>query len=167
MMVLGDLNVNLDEPRNKQEAQVAAAMDSKGLACAMRHFRVRTRRRCKLRGGWAWRKRRRKRRAESADAWYHSKPDYFLMPWRERRKIVRCRTVMLPGHNSDHRALVAKLHSGSRGCMDAYRKRMQTYPSQHFSFQPRPPGMIILTFIFSFIPYQKKSPLSWTELLYF
>ena len=39
----------------------------------------------------------------------------------------------------------------------ANRKRMQTYPSQHFSFQPRPPGMIILTFIFSFIPYQKKS----------
>ena len=39
----------------------------------------------------------------------------------------------------------------------ANRKRMQTYPSQHVSsFQPRPPGMIILTFIFSFIPYQKK-----------
>ena len=128
LMVLGDLNANLDEPRNEQEAQVAAAMDSKGLACAMRHFRVRTRRRCKLRGGWTWRKRRRKRRAESADAWYHSKPDYFLMPWRERRKIVRCRTIMLPGHNSDHRALVAKLHSGNRGCMEAYRKKMQTCP---------------------------------------
>lgn len=47
----------------------------------------------------------------------------------------------------------------------ANRKRMQTYPSQHVSsFQPRPPGMIILTFIFSFIPYQKNSPLEWLEL---
>ena len=47
----------------------------------------------------------------------------------------------------------------------ANRKRMQTYPSQHVSsFQPRPPGMIILTFIFSFIPYQKNRPLEWLEL---
>ena len=128
LMVLGDLNVNLDEPRNEQEAQVAAAMDSKGLACAMRHFRVRTRARCTLRGRWTYQRRRGRRKAGDNVRFHRTKPDYFLLPWRERRKVMRCRTIMLPGHNSDHRALVAQLHSGSRGCMNAYRKKMQTCP---------------------------------------
>ena len=39
-MLLGDLNVNLDVPRNEQEAKVAAAIDHHGMACALKHFTV-------------------------------------------------------------------------------------------------------------------------------
>ena len=61
LMVLGDFNVNLDEPRNEQEAEIAATMDSLGLACATKQFRVRAHRRRALRGGWSWRRRRSER----------------------------------------------------------------------------------------------------------
>ena len=49
-MLLGDLNVDLDVPRNEQEARVAAVMDHHGMACASKHFTVRRRKECKLRG---------------------------------------------------------------------------------------------------------------------
>ena len=57
-MLLGDLNINLDVPRNEQEAKVAAAMDHHGMACASKHFTVQRRKRCKLRGRWMWKHRR-------------------------------------------------------------------------------------------------------------
>ena len=49
-MLLGNLNVDLDVPRNEQEAKVAAAIDHHGMACASKYFTVRQRKRCKLRG---------------------------------------------------------------------------------------------------------------------
>ena len=127
LMVLGDLNSNLDVPRNEQEAEIAATMDSLGLACATKHFRVRCyrrRRRRQLQGRWSYR-RRRSERGENGRGWYHTKPDYLLLPARERRKVRRCRFVMLPGHSTDHRALVALLHTGDKGNMAAYRRKME------------------------------------------
>ena len=127
-MVLGDLNSNLDVPRNEQEAEIAATMDSIGLACATKHFRVRAHRRRILRGRWSWRRRRAEGRGERGRGWYKTKPDYFLLPSRERRKVTRCRFVMLPGHSTDHRALVALLHTGEKGNITAYRKKLQQCP---------------------------------------
>ena len=49
-MLLGNLNLDLDVLRNKQEVKVAAAMDHHGMACASKHFTVRRRKTCKLRG---------------------------------------------------------------------------------------------------------------------
>ena len=72
LMLLGDLNVDLDVPRNEREAEIAAKLDSFGLACATKHFRVRTTRRGrrrKLRGKWSYR-RRRTDRGESVRGWY-------------------------------------------------------------------------------------------------
>ena len=40
----------------------------------------------------------------------------------------RCRFVMLPGHSTDHRALVTLLHTGEKGNIVAYRKKLQQCP---------------------------------------
>ena len=78
LMTMADLNVDLDVPRNEQEAEVAAKMDSFGLACATRHFSVRAARRRQMRGRWSWR-RRRVARGEGR-GWYRTKPDYLMLP---------------------------------------------------------------------------------------
>jgi hypothetical protein len=96
-MVLGDLNVNLDVPRNEQEAKVAAVMDHHGMACASTHFTVRRRKQCKLRGRWTWKQRRLLPGGQpGTERIYRTKPDYFLMPARERRRIKRCRFTAPP-----------------------------------------------------------------------
>ena len=87
-MLLGNLNADLDVPRNKQEAKVAAAMDHHGMACASKHFTVRRRKKCKLRGRWTWQHRRLPPGGTpGTERRYKSKPDYFLMPSRERRRL--------------------------------------------------------------------------------
>ena len=67
-------------------------------------------------------------RGESGTEWYKTKPDYLMLPSRERRKVTRCRFVMLPGHSTDHRALVTLMHTGEKGNITAYRKKMQQCP---------------------------------------
>ena len=123
LMVLDDLNANLDVPRNEQEAEIAVTMDSYGLKCATQHFRVHggRRRRRRTWRGWMSYRRRRADRGERGRGYYKTKPDYMLLPQRERRKVRRCRFLMLPGHSTDHRALVALLHTGERGLIEAYR----------------------------------------------
>ena len=49
-MLLGDLNVDLDVPRNEQEAKVAAAMDHHGMACASKHSTDRQRKKMQVEG---------------------------------------------------------------------------------------------------------------------
>ena len=93
-MLLGDLNVDLDVPWNEQEAKVAAAMDHHGMVCASKHFTVRRRKRCKLRGRWTSKHRQLPPGGTpGTERMYKSKPDNFLMPWRERRRLKRCRFI--------------------------------------------------------------------------
>ena len=107
LLLLGDLNADLDFPRNRQEEVLAAELEGRGLRCMTNHFVTRRRRRC--RGKWTWRRRNKNGKGERA--WYRSKPDYFMARDGDRKKFRRCRLVLPPTHNSDHRAMVARLES--------------------------------------------------------
>ena len=68
-LIVGDLNVDLDNPRDDRDEVVAEAMDALDVSCLTRHFGQRRGR--LIRGRWTWRQRRRNR-------YISSKPDYFL-----------------------------------------------------------------------------------------
>ena len=57
-----------------------------------------------------------------------SKPDFFLCRETERRQFTRLRWSLPPTHNSDHRALIAKLKPGSKEGMKRYRKGIESCP---------------------------------------
>ena len=123
-MLLGDLNVNLDVPRNEQEAKVATAMDHHGMTCASKDFTVRQQKQCKLWGRWMWKQRRLLPGGPGTERIYRTNPDYFLMLWRERRRLKRCRFTARPTHSIDHRALVAQIYAGGKGSLKAYRRKL-------------------------------------------
>ena len=55
-LLLGDLNLNLESPRDERDAEIAAQVDHMDLADMTQHFLQRRRRR--TRGRWTWRHRR-------------------------------------------------------------------------------------------------------------
>ena len=57
----------------------------------------------------------------------HSKPDYFLARDVDRRRFRRCRWILLPTHDSDQHALVAKL-STDVDVVKRYTRRRQRTP---------------------------------------
>ena len=96
------------------------------MECATRHFQVRRRRH--VRGRWTWRRAKEEATRAGDRRWVRSRPDYILFPAQERRRIKRCRWVLPPHHNSDHRALIVKVW-GSRG-IKRYVKERETLPVQ-------------------------------------
>ena len=105
LLLLGDLNADLDCPRTRQEEILATDLEEHGLRCVTEHFVTRRRRRC--RGRWTWR--RRNLGGRGGKGWHRSKPDYFMAQGADRKRFRRCRWVLPPTHNSDHRALVVKI----------------------------------------------------------
>ena len=125
-LVIGDMNCDLDFPRDRQEEIMAMDMEERGLRCATRNFRPRTTRR--TRGRWTWGQRR--KLPLGGTARIKSKPDYFLMRGKDRGRVRRCRWIRPRHHNSDHRALVMQLRArpgGVRRYTDE-RKRLPVPP---------------------------------------
>ena len=140
-LVLGDLNVNLDVPRNEEEESLSQEMGEHGLECATRHFQVRRRRH--VRGRWTWRRAKGEATRAGDRRWVRSRPDYILFSAQERRRIKRCRWVLPPHHNSDHRALIVKVW-GSRG-IKRYVKERETLLVQPPEARERLEGKEIFT----------------------
>ena len=74
-LILGDLNINFEHPRDYREEVIADLIDEINLVDASRKFALR---RCRMQGAkkqWTWRQKRMGR-------WYQSQPDYILV-WEE------------------------------------------------------------------------------------
>ena len=72
-IMLGDMNFDLEFPRNRQEEVMAMDMAERGMTCVTRGYRPRRTRR--MRGRWTWRQRRALPSGEATSI--KSKPDYF------------------------------------------------------------------------------------------
>ena len=118
-LLIGDLNSDLDFPRDRQEEILAADLEERGMRCATRGYRPRRTRR--VRGRWTWRHRRALPSGEATSV--RSKPDYFLMRGVDRGRVRRCRWVRPRHHNSDHRALVVQLRARPGGVRQYTRER--------------------------------------------
>jgi len=122
-LVLGDLNANLEYPRGRQEEVMSSGMKAVGIGCATRHFLTRRTRHAK--GPWTWVQRRtdsvgQRRRITQ-------KLDYALIGDEIRRKVRRCRLVQVPGHDTDHRAIVLKVTTNGEA-VRRYRHKAETFP---------------------------------------
>jgi hypothetical protein len=136
-LVIGDLNANLEFPRDRQEEILSTAMGRLGLSCITNHYTVRgggPKRRRRTRGRWTWQQ----KRTNSAGEEYHvrSKPDFFLCGEETRRRFTRIRWSRPPQHNSDHRALIAKLKPGVAGGMKRYRRGLEACPHKLPKYGP-------------------------------
>ena len=110
-LLIGDLNSDLDFPRDRQEEVLAADLEERGLRCVTRGFRPRRTRRMRWR--WTWRQRQTLQSGERVNL--RSKPDYFLTRDRDRGRVRRCRWVLPRHHDSDHRALVVQIRARPGG----------------------------------------------------
>jgi hypothetical protein len=103
-LVLGDLNVNFEHPRDAGEEQIIDLLDKINLVDTSQKFALR---RCKMQAAkkrWTWRQKRMGR-------WHYTQPDYILA--REGNvchlQRVAFRTPLV--HDLDHRAVIATFHS--------------------------------------------------------
>ncbi len=111
-ILLGDLNINLVSPRNKQDEMIAEQVqDSMGLVDVSCQFKQR--RRSKARGRWTWQMR-------WGGRWVSSQRDYFLGREINRRRFCSVALRMPCHHDSDHCAVVAKIYSGAEKKLKAY-----------------------------------------------
>jgi hypothetical protein len=90
LLLFGDLNIDLDAPRDTREEIIAEQCDYWKLTC------MTTRR-------WTWRQQR-------LGKWVSTKPDYFLADTAVRRLFKKVVIRRLRHHDSDHRAILQ--HSG-------------------------------------------------------
>jgi hypothetical protein len=120
-ILMGDLNIDLRNPRTEREEIIADFLDDINVVDLSRKFVQRMGRRQGLGARWSWRQRR-------GGRWYQSQPDYFLA--RERDvALFRNVTFRRPRvHDSDHRAVVASISRGWKGRLKKYRRRRQKFP---------------------------------------
>jgi hypothetical protein len=102
-IVLGDLNVNLAVPCNKQDKTIAKQVDTMNLVDMSSHFCQHWGR--NSHGRWTWRIRR-------GRCWVSSQCDYILGRATNLGRFW-CVSIRMPFyHDSNHRALVAKICTG-------------------------------------------------------
>ena len=80
-LLIGDLNVDLTNPRDDRDEVVAKAMDALDVSCLTRYFGHRRGR--LIKGRWIWQQRRRNR-------YITSKPSYFLAGAKGRARVTAC-----------------------------------------------------------------------------
>ena len=87
LVVIGDLNSDLDFPRDRQEI-LSSAMTAMALTCASNDYRVRKRRK-KTHGRWMLH--RDGNRGGGRLTLIRSKSNYFLIREQDWQKVKRCR----------------------------------------------------------------------------
>ncbi len=104
-ILLGDLNIKLASPRNERNEHIAEQVgDVMGLVDVSRQFKQ-----ChqvRAQGRWTWQMRQ-------GGRWVSSQCDYFLGREIDRRRFCSIGLWIPSHHDSDHRAIVAKIYSGS------------------------------------------------------
>ena len=122
-MVLGDFNANLDYPQGRQEEILSSGMKVLGIGCATRHFL--TPRLRHARGPCTWGQRRTDATGQRQRV--RHKLDYALIGDKTRRRVQRCRLVKVPGHDTNHCAIVLRIKTNDNE-VRRYRHKAETFP---------------------------------------
>ena len=130
-IVIGDLNIRNQDPRDAREEEIADLLDEINLVDTSRKFIQRQSRRHGLlqRNRWTWRK---KRRTEGYQRgrWIYSQPDYIMAREGDMKHIRKVGIRTPRYHISDHRAVVLYRKAGNKGKLHTYRKQRQCFPVQ-------------------------------------
>ena len=96
-LLLGDLNINFEHPRDPRDEKVAEILDAYDFLDTTRCFRQHCQYNAK--GRWTWRQRWEGR-------WISSQPDYLMGRRKIRRRLRKVGLRFPRHHDSDHRAIV-------------------------------------------------------------
>ena len=122
-IVLGDLNINFRDPHDDREEQIVDLFDEINLIDMSRRFALCRPKQLQNRARWTWRQKR-------VGRTHYSQPDYIMAREGDGRRF---RTVGFRWpwyHDSNHRAVVAKIRRGRVGRLKSYRKQWQRLPMQ-------------------------------------
>ena len=113
--------MTLRSPRNDKDMEVVETVDPHGMSCGTHDFSQR--RGPRIKGRWSYQK-------KWGNRYIRSKIDYLLTRGDAKSQITRCHLILPRCHESDHRAIVARLWRGSgRGKRPKrYRRRRQRFP---------------------------------------
>jgi hypothetical protein len=117
-LLVGNMNFNFCAPCMDHEEAIAEQVEAMGLVDMSKHFYQRLGK--WLRGTRTWWMRREGR-------WISSQCNYFFGRETDRRRF-QCVSVRMPHYYSDHRALVAVIHTGGGGELKRYHQRTQRFP---------------------------------------
>jgi hypothetical protein len=127
LLLFGDLNIDLDAPRDTREEIIAEQCDYWKLTCMTTMFKQRRTRRVK--GRWTWRQQRLGR-------WVSTKPNYFLADTAVRRLFKKVVIRRPRHHDSDHRAIIATFWGGQEKRLRSYQRRVASIPLRMPQFGP-------------------------------
>jgi hypothetical protein len=113
LIVMGDLNISFEHPRDGWEEAITDLLDEINLVDLSRKFCLRQCRLQLARRRWTWRQKRMGR-------WHHSQPDYIMARegniWYFWKVALQLPLV----HDSDHHAIVATFHARKTQWLTAY-----------------------------------------------
>ena len=115
-ILVGDLNVDLEEPKNARDTQICAMTANLGIECVHKHFGQR-----KRHGRWTWSMRRKGKVVKA-------KLDYIMA--EDKRVFRRAYSIIPRGLVSDHRMLIVEYMEESAACKlyRRYKKERATLP---------------------------------------
>ncbi len=120
-IVMGDLNINVGNPRNDCRADIANLLDEINLLDTSRKFTLQWCHQQKARTRWRWRQKRWGR-------WIHSQPDYIMAREGDIRRFWKVGFQSPPIHNSNHHVVVAHMWKRKGGSLKTYRRNRQRFP---------------------------------------
>jgi exonuclease III len=104
LLLFGDLNIDLEAPRDTREEIIAEQCDYWKLTCMTTMFKQRRTSR-QVKGRWTWWQQRLGR-------WVSTKPNYFLADMAVRRLFKKVVIRRPRYHDSDHSAIIATFWGG-------------------------------------------------------
>ena len=120
-IVMGDLYINLGNPNDDREVDIANLLDEINLVDMTRKFALQRCRQQKARTRWTWRQKHR-------GHWIHSQPDYIMAREGDIRRFRKVGFQSPPIHDSDHHTVVAHMWKGKGGSLKTYPRNRQRFP---------------------------------------
>ena len=111
-LILGDLNINFNEPRDKREEVICNLLNDINLVDTSRWFMSRRPRKQLTRARWTWRHKREGRT-------HYSQPDYIFARERVAKQFQNVGFRWPRYHDSDHRAIIGTICTGRRRLKEA------------------------------------------------
>ena len=119
-LVLGDLNIDFGEPRNKREEHIVDLLDDINLVDTSRRFTPLRPRKQLTQARWTWRHKREGRM-------HYSQPDYIFASEGDVKRFRNVGFRWPQYHDSDHQAVIATIRTGRRRLKE-FRRKHQEFP---------------------------------------
>jgi hypothetical protein len=136
LIVMGDLNISFEHPRDEREEAIANLLDEINLVDSSQKFCLRQCRLQLARRRWTWWQ-------KWTGRWHRSQPDYIMAREGDVWYFWKVAFRLLLVHNSDHRAVVPMFCTRKTHRLTAYHCRRQRLPLR---LPPKPHDELTHTF---------------------